>query len=788
MNSLLFQYRLSFICIVLLISLFMNSCRSTKFLNEDEFLIKEVNIKIDDTAEKVNKSALKTELNYFVRQQKNGKILFIPREYIFYKTSEPGDSSKVNNWIRSRFGEKPSIHDSLKTIESAKAMEQYLRYKKGFYDATASHEINNGKHKAKITYNIVTGRRYKLGSLTYFSKDTTLLRHVVSVASQSLLTPGEGLDADRFELEKARIVNYLQNQGYADFAANYISVKGDSTSGNFSVDVIMDILLPDGKTKHPVYRNGNIAVYTDHYHKQDTSDMLTQRIDSVLYKSEQSYFMVSPKVISNSISFEPGGLTRRDDRIYTYNKLANLGAYRFAEIIPSKNQQDSLLIDYNIQLTPYINKWTMDNGLDVFNSTLAGSGSETQRLLGFGVSTQLTNRNLLGGSERYSISGGISTQIDLSQSANRFRAFNVNFNNDLQFPTFKDPLKAVKALNKVYLASDKLYGNFVKDAVTNLNLGFNLVNLRDLYSITTVNASLGYRFTDRISRSIIIDQIGITFNNYTIKSLFDSITIKNPFIKRNFEDNFFTGLFFRNLNYTFNFPRNEKGWSGALFTNIEFSGLEAFILNGISNSISGKDQQWSLGGYEFSKFGRLELDGRITKSFSGKRSLVGRLNFGIIAPLVKNQAAPFIKQFNVGGPNSLRAWGPRVLGPGAFFNPTLGNVLPYSQGDLKIEANLEYRFNIWWILQGAVFVDAGNVWALTGFEDENGNFGPDFLNQVAVAAGWGMRWDFNYFNIRFDFGYRMRDPFITGKSHWYSLNRVKEQNLGNIQVAVNYPF
>ena len=786
--KLLFRHiNVSFVFTGMVALFFLSSCNTTKYLQENQYLIKQVEIKIDDTAEKVDKANLKTELNFFVRQQKNGKFLFIPLEYIYIKTSEPGDSSKINNWIRSRFGEKPSIHDSIKTNESAVAMEQYLRFKKGFYQAEVNQQVEQKNKKAKIFYQVTPGKRYKLGQLTYYSKDTQLLNHVLSIADKTLLLKGEGLDADHFELEKARIVNYLQNQGYADFAANYISVKGDSTAGNYTVDVILDILLPDGKLTHPVYRNGKIVVFTDHYHKQDTSDLLTLLYDSVYYKSEQSYFMVKPQVISNSIAFQPNGLTKRDDRLYTYNKLANLGAYRFAEIIPKKSLEDSLKIDYDIQLTPHINKWTMDNGMDIFNSTIAGSGTEVQRLLGLGVSTQLSNRNLLGGSERYSISAAVSTQIDLTQSNSRFRAFNVNLNNDLQFPTFKDPLKAVRALNFVYLASDKLYQNFKKDAVTNLNLGANIVNLRDLYSIKTVNASLGYRFTDRISRSIIIDQIGITFNDYTTGKLFDTITLTNPFIKRNFEDNFFTGLFFRNVSYTFNYPTNDRGWSHSIFANVEFSGLEAYILNGIANSF-GKDQNWSLGGFEFSKFGRIELDGRITKNFTGKRSLVARLNVGAIIPLVNNQAAPFIKQFSVGGPNSLRAWAPRVLGPGAFFNPTNGNVLPYSQGDIKIEANLEYRFRIWWILHGAAFIDAGNVWALKGYEDNGGNFSSDFYKQIAVAAGWGMRWDFNYFNIRFDFGYRMRDPYPTSTRYWYSLRRIREQKLGNIQVAVNYPF
>ncbi|MBK8700244.1 MAG: hypothetical protein IPN29_12230 [Saprospiraceae bacterium] len=137
------------------------ACKSTKVLNEGESLVSELKVNIDDSAGNIDKSAMKTELNYFVRQQKNGKFLFIPLEYIYFKTSEPGDSSKVNNWIRTRFGEKPSIHDSTQTLESANAMEQYLKYKKGYYHADVTQKILTRKKKTKVEYIVSPGQGTK---------------------------------------------------------------------------------------------------------------------------------------------------------------------------------------------------------------------------------------------------------------------------------------------------------------------------------------------------------------------------------------------------------------------------------------------------------------------------------------------------------------------------------------------------------------------------------------------------------------------------------------------------
>lgn len=773
--------------------LIMSSCKSTKYLDENQSFVDDVKIEIKDNFDKADESDLIEELDYFIRQKKNGSFIFIPKEYIYFKNADAGDTSKVNKWMREKVGETPSIYKESETDLTVKTMEQYLKFKKGYYNASVSYQNKLKNRFTSIIYQIKLGKRYKIKTVTYYTSDDAIQNTLDSIKGNSLINIGEGLDADKFEQEKARIVNHLQNSGYAEFAANYIAIKGDSSSGDFGVDVIVQTLLPANSTQHNKYKIGLVKVYTDHYLRQDTFELYYEEINGIRYYREQSTYIVNPEVLSRLISFKTGTYTKREDRLNTYSKLSNLSTYRFVEIIPEKNKLDANLIDYTIQLTPHIKRGEIDRGLDIFNSTLARTSidSTNARLIGFGINAQLNDRNLLSGSETYILSAGVNTQIELTTSKNPIRALNYNLNNALQYPVFKDPLKFVRILNKTYLLSDNMYKGFYNDAITSLNLGLNSVSFRDLYSILSIDGNLGYRFSDKISKNILVNQLGITANKYRIDSLFAKLLKDsgNQFQLNNLTSNFFTGIFFRNLSYNFNWPRNSQKISKALLVNFETSGLEASILNGFTNFLIAKNNEWRIGSFQFSKFARLEIDGRMTKFYTGKKSLVGRINLGMIAPFGKNQFSPYQKQFSIGGPNSLRGWSQRELGPGSIIQKVSKNVIPFSQSDIKIEANLEYRFGIWWVLEGAVFVDAGNIWAIEG-ASVTGNFTPSFYKQIAVSTGFGLRWNFDYFIIRFDTGYKLRDPYVTVEkpAYWYKPKEILEQKLGNVLVAINYPF
>lgn len=279
--------------------------------------------------------------------------------------------------------------------------------------------------------------------------------------------------------------------------------------------------------------------------------------------------------------------------------------------------------------------------------------------------------------------------------------------------------------------------------------------------------------------------------------------VDNPLLANSFEDNLSTGFFFRNLSYFYSGPKNSKGHSFGLIADFELSGFEIFLANSLGNFISGGSNVWEFGRFNFAKYARLRLDGRYYKDFSKGSQLAARVDLGIAVPYGSQDdgdllQTPYLSQFFAGGPNSLRGWQIRELGPGGFS----GILEPpfFQAGDIKMEFNLEYRWDLFLFFEGALFLDAGNIWTLREeFGEnarENSQFTSDFLDQMAVNTGWGIRADFTYFLIRFDFGYKLRSPFPVDESgsHFVFGKTIPgtDENfnslLGNINVAINYPF
>lgn len=775
----------------------LSSCDATKYLTDEQSLIKGTKIVFKSNKTVKDKSQLEAELLTFVTVKPNTKLLFfIPKEWIYLKGA-------------TTIGEPPSIYDESATVQNVKNMENYLRFKKGYYNAKVDFLVEEKRsikgwettrqksvwesNVSDITYLVSLGDRYKIGSLEYISEDKNLISFVHSISDGAFVKAGDFIDFGQFELEKSRISIELQNHGFANFSNNYIEIVGDSSNTDLSVDIRMEFRLPLPDTIHQRYVTGNINVHTDFVKEQASANISTELIHDINFIRQSSSFLVKPELINNSIFFRKGEELRRDDRQKTFRKLNSLSTYRFVTINATPSIEHDSIMDFDILLSPYQNKWILDGGIDVYFSTLAKSN-----LLGTSLSSSLQNRNLFGGSELYTLRAELGGEIALSPFLQRTQ--NLSIQNTLNLPSFQDFIGLGKMVNKMGIVRDKFYKNFKEEATTAIGLGYNSINIIDYYSLSSFNTSFGFDYTSPRGHRYSFKPLGFNLDLYTIKdsSRFDN----NPAIQLSFKDNLGTGFLFRDFSYIYNGAKSKKGTSFLLINNLEFSGVEVYLANEAYNAIANKSDIWRLGSpssgksISFAKYIKYEFDGRFYKEFTPTSTFASRLNLGIIVPFGQDGVAPFIKQFSVGGPNSLRAWNIRELGPGGYRDPlTLIKETPtifVNQGDLKIEANLEYRFKIVLFLDGAFFVDAGNVWTLKkDIERPNAEISNQFLNQIAVGAGYGIRLNFDFFNIRFDFGYKLRSPFKDQnvKSQWYSLNEITNQGLfGNAQVAVNYPF
>jgi outer membrane protein insertion porin family len=775
--------------ILIYIGLFFISCNTNQYLLPDQSLLKKANIVFKNEKLIKNKVELQNELLTFITSKPNEKLLFvIPKEYIY---------SKYKGVLKN-LGEKPTLYDEAAAKKIAQNMENYLRYKKGFYEAKVdfiTEEKNKGFTSSSgtevwtvthISYLVNTGQPYKIKGIAYETNDKKVLDFINSHQEGAFVKAGDDVDFSKFELEKSRLTIALQNNGYINFSNNYFEITGDSNKVKKEIDIFIQVKPPLPDSLHQQFTTGDIQVFTDFYKDQPKDMLSVDSLDKVRYYRQLPSFLVKPSVLDNAIFFEQEKLVSRDDRQKTFRKLNKLGTYRFVNINSFKSPGLDTVLNFDIQLAPFPKKWIWDGGLQGYFSTLGAA-----RLFGTSVSSQFINRNLFGGSERYTLRAEAGMEIGYEKQTGFVqRANNISLQNNLVIPSFQDFISLGKLAHKTGIIKDQFYKNFREEATTNIGLGFNVNNIINFYSLNSVNASFGFDYTSPKNNRYIFRPLGFNLDLYEIK---DSTRFK-PQVLLAFQDILSTGFLFRDLSYIYNRSKDNKGRSFFVLNNLELSGWEVHLTNKLFNALSSQDQVWSLDKIAFAKYLRYELDGRYNREYSKTTSFASRLNLGIVVPYGESKVVPFVRQFGVGGPNSLRAWNIRQPGPGGFYDSasdTSSQAIFVNQGDFKLELNAEYRFKIISVFDGAFFVDAGNVWTLR--EDANrpnANLTGAFLNQMAIGVGYGVRFNFDFFIIRFDFGYKIRNPHkdeVTGR-YWNTIKEVRQQGLGNLQVAVNYPF
>jgi len=791
--------------VLLLLVLGMSSCNPGKHLTEGQTLLEENKLTLNTKDKIENEDLLKNELNSFITQEPNGTTLFLfPQEWIYMINDDEDDTKWYNNFARNYLGEVPTIYDHYQTEEAAISMQKYLRNKKGFYDAQVSIDTTSKSYKTYVEYTIDANRRYYINSLTYIGKDTNMVEIIKGMRPNSVIQVGDPLDAAAFDLEKTRIVNKLQNEGYANFAPNYIDIKGDSTGLDHKVDIFMEIYPPAPGEVHKKYKVGKVNIYTDYFRGAETEDFYSEKIGKYTYFGKSKDFLVKPSAISYKTFLEPGDIVRKDDRLKTFKGLSGLSTYRFVSMNPTADPAVDTIINFDIFLTAYQNKWPVDYGADIFYSNISVNNKD---ILGYSINTSISNRNTFGGSETYSIGLEYSQELELNPLDSR--TISVSLQNSLNIPREVNLLGMSSLLRATRLVSAEGLKSFREQAETNIEGGIRIQRIKEFLNEEEIGISFGYSFTPDLYTRYNIRQTAFNLNiNEILPKLLSQIG-NNPAIINSFEDYLITSLFFRDLGYSKQSRVSRRGYSWAFAGYFGLSGLETWATNTIYNAIADDDVEFKIKGrgqgqdVNFAKFTKVSLDFRGQKRLNQSSELASRFLIGIVNPFGGDKIVPFREQFGVGGPNSLRGWEQSELGPGGYdtllLNPNQGQLF-YQKGDFKLEMNLEYRFDIFKIpfaagkVEGALFTDAANIWLLRddGIRD-NATLTKDFYKQIAISGGWGLRFDFEYFLIRFDFGYKLRNsyPDRNNGKYWRSFNDIRSQGtwgFGNLQVAVGYAF
>ena len=659
----------------------------------------------------------------------------------------------------------------------------YLR-NKGFYNAQVMDSVKFRKQHAQVTYDIRTGDPYTIRSISYHLEDTSIRSLFYPDTVNTRIERGDHFDIDLLESERMRIENLFRNQGYFNFNHEYVYYTVDSAVGDHQVDLTLGIkrymiASPDGyylTVPHRKYKVEEVYIYPNYDQKQALTD--NQGYIDGLNRLEFNDFIflhegklrANANVISQSVFILPGEYYEQEKVRQTHKHLTSLRIYKLVNIIfEEKDPYDEVQRDYyplvcHIQLIPANSQ----------SYTIELEGTNSYGNLGAGGNLNYMHRNLFGGAENFSarISGAIET-ITKSEAD---RGFMMELGSEarLSLPQFLLPFKTEDFIRKY-------------DPKTNFLIAYNYQRRPD-YTRSLMQTSFGYSWSANDLITHIMSPL--TLNYVKMISVSDTFRtlIKDTYLEHSYEDQLILGT---NYSLIFSNQKLRKSSDFMFFRfNLESSG---FLLSGIARAARVPED--TLGRHlvfsnAFSQYVKGDIEFRWYKPLNDKTSMVYRFFAGLARPYGNSLAIPFEKQYFSGGANGVRAWNVRDLGPGSYLDTTKYDY-PNKTADIKLEANFEYRFKLFWLLEGALFVDAGNIWTVhPDSEREGANFEWDrFYKEIAVGSGFGLRLDFSYFVFRTDIGFKLRDPVRDKIENLTPQDQTKyTKKPYTIHWAIGYPF
>lgn len=778
------------ILLFLIVACALPSCKVAKNLPEGQTLLVKNKVVIENKKQLpvLVRDKVREDLSNIAAQKPNRKFLgILPfRMWLYYNATQKKKLTKFRQWLIDKVGEPPVVYDSISTAKSEQLMENYM-FNFGYFHADIRDTTITKKRKSVVTYSVNTGPAWKIGKVTFPQSKFATDSLVNLTQKRTLLKTGDRWEAANLRLERERIEGVLRNNGFYYFNREYVTYNLDTTTTPQVVNIKVIVNQPSDTSQHQRYWLNNFYIITDY-----AVDVLadTLRRDTIIAGDSSEYHILSQRpvirknVLSDVIFLKRGMLYNRDSETRSLVRLSQLGIFRFIsmDFYKAKDRIGNYL-DCLIALTPAKRQeWGVSAEVNVSN----------EGLLGGLASISYKNKNISHRADQFvfDVSAGAQVKFGKKESVKRITT-NVNASITYYLNRFLIPFR------------DKLFKRNTNPK-TRLNIGYAFEDRFDfdttgsvvfLYQLHNFNLSFGYEWNDNPMRRHLLNPFTITFYLLPKQGTeFLERLNRNPILKSSFEEQIIIGP-----NYTFIYD-NQRGSADRKYmyfkTGIETAGNIIYAGFKMANTKSQQDSLYYIFKKPFSQYFRFEGDWRNYFKIRQHGMFAIRTFMGIGVPYGNSYALPFIKQFFVGGPNSLRGFLIREVGPGAYvdsstYNPETGekkNIGFFNQtGDIKLELNMELRFDIYKWFKGAFFIDAGNVWTLRKDTRINGNFEFNrFWKEFAVNAGLGARLDFNFFVIRLDYGFPLRDPRKEESNRWLFENY--QFRKGQFQLAIGYPF
>jgi outer membrane protein insertion porin family len=742
---------------LIILALFASACSTTKDLPAGQKLYTGAEIQFTDKdLAKSEKSILKSDLQGLLRPQPNSKIgPFRFKLYVYQKT-RTNKTKGLKHWLNTKFGEPPVLASTVDLTQNSSILQNRLQ-NRSYFQAQVSGDTVSKNRTAKAVYNVTAGPSYHYRNINFPKGTTPLDSALAATASETILKKGDKYNLDNIKAERLRIDARLKEKGFYYFAPeNLIFSAFDTTIAGHLIDANMKVKDDVSNRARQPYSINKIYVYPN-YSLRDTALKLDSaeayRWYNVVDRKRRT---VRPFVFKNTVLLHPGELYNRTDHNNSLNRFIELGPFKFVKNRFEDVSTDSSKLNVFYFLTQYPRKTL---SFDALVRTTSANYNGTQ------LNINWRHRNAFKGAEALTVTLFGSTDGQIAASNGGYALSQVGIQTTLSWPRFISPF------------------NFKADNAfiprTNASLGYSIINRSQLYNLSSFNGSFGYQWRQNAHKSHELNLLSVTYvKPASVSKIYtDSIrTTPNPALKHVIEPQFTFGptYSYTYTNTTETYRTNTVFYNGR----VGLSGNLLGILSG-ADTLGGKVK--TLFGTAYNQYVKLENELRFFHKLGPKSTIAARLIASAGLPYGNSTILPYSQQFFIGGANSLRGFRARSIGPGSV-NPLSANPNGFigdQSGDIKLEANLEYRPHLFSIVYGALFFDAGNVWNAKSYATlPGGTFNKNFYKQLATDVGAGLRFDASVLVLRTDFGFPLSRPYNSDNS--------KDKVVFNL--AIGYPF
>ncbi len=763
-------------CMLTTVIMLLASCSTTKNLREgDQLFIGLEKIKftnINDSIQPDHLALAKEEVEASLATAPNGALFGSS----YYRTPFPyglwvwnafsGSKNKIAQWITKTFGKAPVLMRQVNPELRASVAQSVLR-SHGYMNGKVDFKIIQQKNpkKAKIGYTVDFGQLYTVDTLEYVNFPQTADSLIRLSQGGALVKTGDPLDASTMDAERNRLANIFRNNGYYYYQPSFASYLADTLAspGKAKLRLQMADNLP-AIVKRKWYI-GKITIDLRKQFMQQLTDSFSHRYFTVRFSGRRP--PIRPRIILADLKLRPRQQYSYDKYIESANKINGSGLFNSVEFnfTPRDTTGQCDTLDINLACTfgkPY------DFYIETNYKNKINGRHGPELVIGF------TKRNAFRGGEKLDINLHGSYEWEqggnVNGSGGDMNSYEYGIDASIEFPRLIVPFLKRR--------------RFFTTPSTHAKIGMNVLNRPDYFKMHTFSAEWTYAWqrSDRWRHEY--SPLTLQYqklNRTTMK--FDSILYANPYLQTSMQD-----VFIPKMHYTLTYSsamrsRNPLVWETTL--------TESGNILSLGYMAAGKkwDEPYKqLFKNPYAQFLKLETDISKTWQLGLKSQLVAHANAGIIYSYGNSESAPYSEQFYVGGANSIRAFAVRSIGPGSYTTDVSRLSYLDQTGDIKLQLNLEYRFNLFGSLYGAAFIDAGNVWAL---RDDGYRHGAQFklrnvLKEMALGTGVGIRYDLDFLVLRLDWGIGLHVPYETGKSGFYNIPKFKDGQA--IHLAIGYPF